>query len=268
MILTEILAALRGGIADIRDGLRLRRVWVALANEDIGDQHRLTTLGPIWLLVNYLLFVGTFVFVFTHGDSAHPDYPAYVAIGLFVWLFMAEIISQSLTLFTRERGFIQGTTLPLSVYVLRMTMQSVIRASYALLGCLVILLAAGPPFSVAWLLSLGPLMLILAVAPAVIIILAFLGTYVPDSQYVISNMMRIGMFLSPIFWYYDGAGGIRHAFYQWNPFTYFIEIVRMPILQGTYPLQYSLVCLVMGVSFWILALLLLGRFRKQVVFAL
>lgn len=261
-----ILTALRGGLADIRDGLRRRRVWVALANEDIGDQHRLTTLGPIWLLLNYLLFVGTFMFVFGHGDSAHPDYPAYVAVGLFVWLFMSEVISQSLTLFVRERGFIQGTTLPLTVYVLRLAMQSVIRSSYALLGCVAILLIAGTPLSAGWLWSLAPLLLILAIAPAVIVVLAFLGTYIPDTQYIVSNMMRIGMFLTPIFWYYDGTGGVRHAFYYWNPFTYFIEVVRIPVLQGVFPVQFFLICLSMGALLWILAVLTLGRLRKQVAF--
>jgi ABC-type polysaccharide/polyol phosphate export permease len=258
----------RAGAADIDAGFRMRRLWVALAREDIGDQHRLTTLGPIWLLLNYLLFVGTFVFVFSHGDSSHPDYPAYVAVGLFVWLYMSELISQSLTLFIRERGFIQGTTLPLTVYVMRLTMQSLIRSSYSLLGCLVILLVAWPAFSPVWLMSGCSLLLIAAISPAIIIVLAFLGTYFPDSQYIVSNIMRIGMFLAPVFWYYDGTGGVRHAFYFWNPFTYFIEIVRMPVTQGEFPVQYFLLCFFIGVAVWLLALLTLGRLRKQVVFAL
>jgi lipopolysaccharide transport system permease protein len=260
------LADLRGGCADLSEGLRRRPVWIALANEDIGDQHRLTTLGPIWLLLNYLIFVATFVFVFVDPNNAHPDYGSYVAISLFVWLFMSELISQSLTLFIRERGFIMGTTLPLAVYVFRLTMQSTIRSSYAFLGCLAILLIAGPPISSAWLLSIGSILLILCISPAVVIILAFLGTYVPDSQYIIANLLRIGMFLSPIFWYYDGSGGLRHAFYYWNPFTYFIEIVRMPVLTGVFPLSFFLVCLFLGVLFWVSALLTLGRLRKQVVF--
>lgn len=263
-----VLRSLKNGLDDIRDGLRRHRVWVALANEDIGDQHRLTTLGPIWLLLNYLLFVGTFVFVFAHGDSSRSDYPGYVAIGLFVWLFLSELISQSLTLFVRERGFVHGTTLPLSVYVLRLTMQIAIRSSYSFLGCFALLLLIGPSLSVEWLFSIISLFLILSIAPAIVILLAFLGVYAPDSQYIVSNIMRIGMFLTPVFWYYDGSSGVRHTFYYWNIFTYFIEIVRMPILNADFPWGYLGGFFSMGALIWILALFFLGRLRKQLAFVL
>lgn len=132
----------RNAVEDITAGVRMRNVWMALASEDIGDAHRRTLLGPIWLLINYLLFAGTFVLIFK-GRFDVPNYPAYVAVGLLVWLFISETISQSIGLFAREESFIKGTTLPLSVYVMRQCMQSLIRAGYALIGAAGILLATG-----------------------------------------------------------------------------------------------------------------------------
>ena len=52
-----------------------------------------------------------------------------------------------MSLFAREESFIKGTTLPLTVYVMRLAMQSVIRAGYALVGCLAILLLSGTPLT-------------------------------------------------------------------------------------------------------------------------
>ncbi len=262
------LAGLRGGVADVRNGFRRRRVWVALATEDIGDQHRLTTLGPIWLLINYLLFAGTFIFVFHRLESEHPQYPAYVAVGLFVWLFLSEVVTRSVTLFIRERSFIQGTTLPLSVYVFRLMMQTLIRCSYALLGCLAILAFTETNFSSQWFGALGSLLLLVAIAPAVIILLAFLGVYFPDSQHLINNIMRVGMFLTPVLWFHDDTSTIRQVFYYWNPFTYLIEIVRIPLLHGYFPWTYFGACLMLGGCCWILAMMTLGNRRSQVVFAL
>ena len=92
---------------DIRRGFTMRRVWMALAQEDIGDQHRRTTLGPLWLLINYLLLTGAFVVIFGH-QTAIPDFAAYVGTGLFVWLYISEVITQGISLFTREQSFIQG----------------------------------------------------------------------------------------------------------------------------------------------------------------
>lgn len=263
-----LLATIKSAMEDIGSALRMRRVWVALAQETIGDQHRRTALGPLWLLLNYLAFAGTFIFVFQRGDSSMANYPAYVAVGLLVWFYIMEVLTQSVTLFVREESFIKGTTLPLTVYVMRLFMQSVIRAGYALVGCAAILALSGIGVSAMWGWSLLGLVVVLATAPAAILIFAFLGVYFPDSQFIVSNLMRIGMFLTPVFWTYDNAGGVRHIFYYWNPFTYFLEIVRVPIIAGDVPARSFLLCVGLGLALWAFALLLLGRLRKQVVFAI
>lgn len=259
---------LKSAMTDIREALRLRRVWVALASEDIGDQHRRTALGPLWLLINYLAFAGTFIFVFRRGGSGEVNYPAYVATGLLVWFYLMELISQATTLFVREQSFIQGTTLPLTVYIMRFAAQSVIRSGYALLGCLAILFLSGVALTPAWGWAGLGLLVVLLATPAIITLFAFLGALLPDTQYIVSNLMRVGMFLTPVFWVYTGDNGVRGAFYHWNPFTYVLEMVRQPILSGVFPGRPYAVCIVIALCLWVAAVLLLGRFRKRVVFIL
>lgn len=261
-----MIAALNGAFDDISRAMRLHRVWIALAHEDIGDQHRRTTLGPLWLLVNYVAFVGTFVFVFQPAGKDAAGYSAYVATGLVVWFYLMEIISLSVSLFQREESFIEGTTLPLFVYVMRLAMQSTIRAGYAIVGCLVILALSGSVLSTAWLWSVAALSLILLATPGIITVFAFLGAFFPDSQFVVGNLLRVGMFFTPVFWVYNGQGGIQKYAYHWNPFTYFLEIVRLPILNGELPVRAFTVTIIMSLATWMIALLLLGRYRKQVVF--
>ena len=262
-----MIGAFANALADLRQGLRMRSVWIALAKEDINDQHRRTSLGPMWLLVNYLAFAGTFVAIFGQSSKESPNYPAYVAIGLFVWLYISEVITQSTTLFQREEAFIKGTPLPLSVYVFRLLTQSVIRSAYALLGCVGLLLISGAWPTIAWAWSGLGLLLLLIATPAVMFICALVGAFMPDVHFIVSNVMRLGMFLTPVFWVHSG-GGMRGVFYYWNPFTYFLEIVRIPIISGDIPSRAFLLCMAITAGLWIAALLVLGRFRKQVVFAL
>ena len=254
-------------LADLRASISLRRVWIALAREDIGDQHRRTALGPLWLLLNYLAFAGVFIFIFQRGAGI-PNYVPYAATGLLVWFYIMETITNSVKLFYREEGMIKGTILPLPVYVMRLTMQSVFRSSYALVGCMIILIADNVPFSLGSLWAIVGIALIFLVTPAFVMVFAFVGTIFPDSQYVVSSLMRIGMFLTPVFWMNEATGGIRHIFYYWNPFTYFLEIVRIPIMTGSLPLRSLILCACVGVLGWIAAILLLGRFRKRIVFVL
>jgi ABC-type polysaccharide/polyol phosphate export permease len=258
---------IHSALSDFGRGMRLRGVWIALAAEDIGDQHRRTALGPLWMLVNYLAFAATFIFVF-HGTAQTPTYPAYVATGLLVWFYIMEVVSQGVSLFRREESFIRGTPLPLSVYVLRLWAQSTIRGAYALAGCLAILLLSATPFTTGWGFALIGLGVVLAVAPAAITVCAFLGAYCPDSQFIVTNLMRLGMFLTPVFWMPGGEATIQTAFRDWNPFTYFLEIVRLPVLTGKIPAEPLLIATAIGALLWIVALLLLGRYRRHVAFVL
>ncbi len=256
-------------LADFRAGFAMHQVWRALAQEDISDQHRRTALGPLWLLINYMSFAGTFIFVFHRGGNAVDNYSAYVAPGLLIWFYMMEVINNGVVLFVHEESFIKGTTLPMTVYVMRMTMQAIIRTGYSLLGCLSILWLSGIVVTPYWLWSALGLLVIMLATPAVITVMGFLGAFLPDSQYIVSNLMRIGMFLTPVFWLYTpSTGGVQRYFYYWNPFTYFLTIVRGPIVAGIVPVQSLLVCATIGIAFWALALVLLGRFRRDVVFVL
>lgn len=258
-----MFSVLASALADIAAGLRLRRVWVALANEGIGDQHRRTTLGPLWLLINYLAFAGTFIFIFNHGDIG-SGYSSYVATGLLVWFFMMEVVTTSVSLFVREESFIKGTTLPLSVYVFRETLQAIIRDAYALAGCIGLLLLGGIAISTGWLWAGVGLLVILVAAPAATIVFAFLGVFFPDAQFIVSNIMRVGMFVTPVFWAPGTGGSVQEAFYHYNPFTYFLEIVRDPIMSGQPNLAALNYCILVTIALWFVALLLLGKFRRQV----
>lgn len=262
-----MICSFGAGIRDFLDGWNTRRLWSAFAKEDIGDSHKNTMLGPVWLLLNYLTYIGTFGFVMRAGGG-DKNYLAYISMGLMTWFFILEAITQGVALFSREESFIKGTPLPLSTYVFRLTTQCLIRNGYALLGCLGVLLLSGIYPSFMWLWSGVGILVVLLAAPAVITVCAFLGAYFPDSHYLVSNAMRVGMFLTPVFWTYNGSHGARHVFYWYNPFTYFLEIVRMPVLDGAMPLKALGLCLFICVVMWILALFLMGRYRKKVVFVL
>ena len=257
----------RIAIADVRDGLRLHEVWRTLASEDIGDQHKRSTLGPLWLVINYCVFISIFLFLFQRGAGI-PHFATYMALGLWVWFAVSEAVSYGVSLFVREESFIKGTRLPLTVYVLRMVMQIGLRMCYTFFAAAIIVLWSGPALTTTALASVVGLALIFAVMPAAAIIFGFLGAYFPDSQYIVGNLMRIGMFVTPVFWFPEMRGGIRHAVYKYNPFTYFLEIVRMPIFDGVVPFGALGLCAVIGVVLWVLALFLLGRLKRNLVFVL
>jgi lipopolysaccharide transport system permease protein len=259
-----MLTLIDGALADIGAGLGMRRVWMALAQEDIGDSHKRTRLGPIWLVINYLMFVGTLLYIFGGG---RPNYPIYVACGFLAWNVMNETITQSVQLFFSEQAFIQGTTLPLFVYVMRQTMRTTIRAGYGAIGAIIVIAYFGHPPAMAWLYAIPAVALLIFTAPAVSVILAILGTLMPDVNFFIMNFMRLAFFLTPVFWYPE-TNDFRQALYDWNPMTHYIDIFRNPIVDGVVPVHSWQVSVVASIFLWVAAVSLLGVYRRKIVFLL
>lgn len=259
--------ALANPIHDIAQSLRLSAVWWALAREDVADQHRRTSLGPLWFLLTYLSFAAIFIFLFSERGGG-LNYPAYVAVGLLVWLFIMETLVASVMLFTQEQGLIKGTRLPLFVYVMRQLVRSVLRLLYALPGCALILVLSGQQIGEAWGWALLALALILLIAPAAIAVCAFVGAYFPDTQFIMVSALRLFMFLTPIFWVYRGDGGVRQAAHDWNPFSYVLRAVRGPILgEPVHWIDFAVLG-GGGVLLWALALWLLAAGSRNLVFQL
>jgi lipopolysaccharide transport system permease protein len=118
----------------------------------------------------------------------------------------------------------------------------------------------------AWLFALAALLLLLIATPAAVTVFATLGAFFPDGQFIVQHVMRLGMFLTPVFWVHTGGGGIRGVLYYWNPFTYFLEIVRVPVIAAELPFRSFALCTAMTFALWCIAILCLGRFRNQIVF--
>ena len=261
-----MLELARRGLADLGAAFKLRDIWWALASEDIADSHRRTMLGPIWPLLNYLLFVGTLVLVLGRGES--PNFVAYVSTGMLVWLFISDVLTMSANLFSREEGFIKGTVLPISIYVMRQTLVISIRSFYALLGAVAILLYSGFAVTPALLSVLPAVFVLLLAAPAVAVLFGIAGAFFRDFQFIVVNATRLLMFITPIFWTDPGAGGLLGFLYYWNPLTHYIDIIRMPIVDGTIPTNSWTVALSVTALLLASALIALGKFNRRIVFQL
>lgn len=238
---------------------------MALASEDVADSHRDTLLGPLWPLLNYLLFAGTIIFIFSR-TAPGVNFVAYVAVGYFVWQFISDTLTQSSTLFIREAGLIQGTVLPISIYVLRQTMRNAIRSAYALVGAIPLTLYSGVDIGPAVLSIVPAALLILLTAPAVTLLFGLAGVFFRDFQQIVTHSMRILMFVTPIFWVSGGGGGLRGFLYHWNPLTHYLEIVRQPIVNGIVPLNSWAIALATTALLLVVSLFMLGKFNRKIVF--
>ena len=75
-------------------------------------------------------------------------------------------------------------------------------------------------------------------------------------------------FITPVFWTHRGQGGLLGFLYQWNPLTHYIDIVRRPVVEGSVPVNSWTITLLLSTLLCVAALVLLGKFNRQIVFQL
>ncbi len=157
---------------------------MAFASEDVADIYRRTFLGPAWSVLSFLLFVGSIVLIIGE-TSGIPHYMAFVSSGLIVYLTMTEVLAESSNLFQREMAFIKGTTLPISIYIMRLTSKTVIRSVYPLLAALFLVLVDGVMPTAAWFYSFLGILLIIISIPAAATVVSILGVIIPDMHFIV-----------------------------------------------------------------------------------
>lgn len=84
--------------------------------------------------------------------------------------------------------------------------------------------------------------LILAIANAmwVGLLLGTLCTRFRDIPQIVQSLMRVAFFVTPVIWI-PAQLGTREHLALWNPFTYFVELIRAPLLgQVPPPLTWGL----------------------------
>jgi ABC-2 type transport system permease protein/lipopolysaccharide transport system permease protein len=109
--------------------------------------------------------------------------------------------------------------------------------------------------------------LILVIANAIWVGLLF-GTVCArfrDIPQIVESVMRLAFFVTPVIWMPDQLGG-RAYLALFNPFSYFVELIRAPLL-GEVPsaLTWGL-ALAVTAGGWVLAALVFVRFRARVAY--
>lgn len=255
-------------IQDIQSGAQRWRLWTALAWEDIKSTYRRSLIGVLWVSLSFATFVAVKILIFgsMFGTATDAYYGAYLLLGFFSWQFMSQVVSTGPSVFTRSENWITNDPIPLSVYVY----QNVVRSLFDL--CLTALVVIGGLVfwgiewhSLSWL-ALAALALYALNAFWISLLLAMLCTRYRDFQHLISTIMRVMFFVTPIFWIPEQLGSQTMAVLWWNPFAQFMWILRSPILDQTFNPENWIYVGLVTVFGWSITIFTYGLFRRRIVF--
>ncbi len=245
---------------DVKAALRQPRLWVALAWRDVRVQYERALIGPFWLTLHAVAWIGAIVFVFAGLMGELKNYAVYVSIGIVLYNFITTIITDSSDLFVKNRLIIHSHPIPFFSIFLKQVVVALIQLGFQSLTVIAVFIITGTKLTaIAWLALPGLILGILA-ALALVGLIALIGLRHGDFRFFLLAGMRLGLFVTPILWPVDPSSPVKYWVAQLNPLSHFINLVRMPLM-GQIPPQSSY--LVAGGLILLLGLLAGRLFVRQ-----
>lgn len=239
-----------------------------LAWMDIRGRYRRSRLGQFWLTISHAFFVfGIGMLYATFFNAPIERYLPYLAGGFVVWQWLSSLVLEGCQTFIGASRFILQQALPYRVHVLRVVLRNAFIFAHNIVVFFVVLIIFQPPeFGWSALLAIPGIALVLLNGTWVALLLGTISARFRDVPQIISSIMQIMFFVTPIIWSPDTVGARGALVAALNPFAYFLDIVRGPFLGKPPALESWLVVLAITAIGWGVALTLYRRYRHRIAY--
>lgn len=223
-------------VPPLRRLVYLRDLLRELVVRDIKVKYKRSLLGMAWSLLSPLLQLGVFYFLFQVVLSLHvPRYSAYMLSGLLVWNWFQTSIMQAATTITSNRDLIRLHGFPSAVLPVVAVTTNMIHFLIAIPVLAAFLFLGGSSPGA----SLLTVPMVIAVQYLFTLGLAYLiatvNTMFRDTQHLLDLLLRMYMFLNPIFYTIDHVPTKYQDVYRLNPMVPLLEAYRAVLMKGVQP---------------------------------
>lgn len=255
----SILASWKAAVANYH-------FWWRFGLMDIRLRYRRTVLGPFWITLSFGVSSIAMTIVFaTLFKMSTQSYFAYLISGLAVWTLISGMITEGCTIFINQGALMQQHPLPVLSYALRSIVVTFLIFLHNLLVVVAALLLFHAEFGWASLAVIPGLIIILLNGTWMAMLFGMLCVRFRDLPQIITTLVSIVFFVTPVFWYKDQLGA-RGFIAELNPLYSLLELVRAPLL-GALPSTKSIVtALVMTIIGWVVMFLYARRFQAKLAY--
>ena len=217
----------------IREMWSFRGLFFFLAWRDLKVRYKQTVLGVTWVLLQPLMLMLIFTFVFgrlANLPSEDVPYHLFVLAGLVPWLLFSSVVGQVSNSLVTDARIISKIYFPRLIVPFSASISCLIDSVISLALFLVFYLASGGEFSLR-LLSL-PIWIVgtLMVALSFSIGLAALNAKFRDFRIVIPFGLQMMLFLTPVVYSSSLVPGSLHWLYALNPMALMVDGFRWSAL--------------------------------------
>jgi len=255
---------LNTGIKDFVASMARLPLAFYFAWSDTKARYRRSTLGPLWLVIGTGIGVAGLGLLWSIllNQEKSVLIPS-LTIGLVAWQLIAGSIIDSTSAFTRNAAVIKNIETPFLLFPLQLMLRHLVNFAHNGIIILIVLAIFPPPVGMAQLLLVPGLLLVVLNLFWIVSLIAIIGTRFRDIEQIVSSLVPLLFFLSPVIYKPDHLG-VMESIAWFNPLAYFITLIRDPI-QGIVPDNFIyLASIAMLIAGWLATLALLSSKRKKI----
>jgi len=254
-------------ITDILSGALDWPMWARLGTQEVRRRYRRTLFGPFWSTLSLGIFIFTLGIVWSQLWKQDPRaYLPFLCSGMLAWVLVSAIITEGCSAFTGSAAIITQLRFPYTILSCSVVWRNILTLFHNVIIYFAVVFYAGVPVTLSSLLVFPALVLIFINGVWVVTLLALLCSRYRDIQQVITSILQVSMFITPIFWAPEQLGDRFARFVDFNILYHYVDILRSPML-GREPSAWSWVVTIAGtIVGWMVTIAMFSRFRRRIAY--
>ncbi len=219
----------RAALDDIVHGFSLRWLWGRLALHDIRQRYRGSVLGPFWITISMGVMILALGILYSKLFKVEiAVYLPSLCLGLLFWNYISTTVTDAGTVFVQGEATIKQTRVPMSVFIFRAIMRNMLVFAHNAVIFVIVMIYFGRAPSWSFFLAIPAFAMVTLWLTCVTVVLSILCVRFRDIAQIITSLMQLVFFMTPIIWTTEQLGERIWAA-EINPFFAFIDIIRAPL---------------------------------------
>jgi len=256
-----------GFMRDLAESFERWQLWWLLGYNDVRQRYRRSRVGQLWITISMGIFViaigPVYALLF---NTELKEFLPYLTVNIVVWGFISSMINDACTAFIQSDGYIRQERLPKIGFLYRILVRNLLILGHNALLIPLVFIAFGKPVDPVALLAIPGLIIVTVNCLLMALFLATICSRFRDFPQIVSNVVQVAFFLTPIFWQKKQILADYHFVVDYNPFASLLSVVSSPIL-GKVPTMFEYgMCLVMTLVVGLVAVPFFARYRARIVY--
>ena len=266
-VLSSVKSAAVAGFQELFGGISYWRVSHLIGIRELRHRYARSKLGQLWLTLSTASMIGMLVAVWSllWQQPIHELGP-YMGVSIIVWNYLSLALIDCTTIFSSQANLYRNQKMNFSVSIYSVIYKHTIMLAHSLIIIVALIVIFGVPIN--WyLLQIVPGFELTMIAMVWVgYLIAMICVRYRDMVQVITTWFTVLFYITPVMWKPDFLPTRYQFIIKLNPFAQFLEIMRNPLLGQPISRYAWLSTTVLAVGGGLIALAVIGRYCRRIVF--